>query len=77
MQAATDNRELVFLFFFKFLLFPEDMTGGLGREDGIKSLEKEARRTMKKTWDWVRGSKGSYFRGGTNFALSVFALSIK
>jgi len=30
VQAATDNRELVFLFFFTFLLFQEDMTGGLG-----------------------------------------------
>jgi hypothetical protein len=43
VQAATDNREFVFLFFFTFLLFPEDMTGGLGREEGIKSLEKEAK----------------------------------
>jgi len=28
---------------------------------------------MKKTWDLVRGSKGSYLRGDTNFALNVIA----
>ena len=32
---------------------------------------------MKKAWDWVRGSKGSYLRGDTNFALNVIALRIK
>jgi hypothetical protein len=31
------------------LLFPDDMTGGLGREEGIKSSEKEAKWTMKTT----------------------------
>jgi len=30
VQAATDNRELLVLFFFTFLLFQVDMAGGLG-----------------------------------------------
>lgn len=79
VQAATDNRELVFFFCFSlhFCCFKRTWREAWGREDGIKSLEKEARWTMKKTWDWVRGSKGSYLWGDTNFALIVIALRIK
>jgi hypothetical protein len=55
------------------LLFPEDMTCGLGREEGIKSFEKQAKWTMKKTWYWVRGSsKGLLFARRYKFCIEWF-----